>query len=89
MNRWYVALCKPRQEMVAEANLTNQGFAVYLPRLKNRHRRAGRWDDRVGPLFPRYVFLAASLESAAPIRSTRGICCLVRFGGWWRRLRIA
>ena len=83
MNRWYAALCKPRQEMVAEANLANQGFAVYLPRLKNRHRRAGRWVDRVEPLFPRYLFVAAGLESQslAPIRSTRGVSGLVRFGG--------
>ncbi len=83
MNRWYAALCKPRQEVVAEANLANQGFAVYLPRLKNRHRRAGRWVDSVEPLFQRYLFVAAGPESQslAPIRSTRGVSGLVRFGG--------
>ena len=83
MNRWYAALCKPRQEMVAEANLANQGYAVYLPRLKDKHRRGGRWVDTVEPLFPRYLFVAAGLESQslAPIRSTRGVSALVRFGG--------
>ena len=82
MNRWYAALCKPRQETVAEANLANQGFAVYLPRLKTPRRRAGRWVDAVEPLFPRYLFVAADLEarSLAPIRSTRGVSGLVRFG---------
>jgi transcriptional antiterminator RfaH len=83
MNRWYAALCKPRQETVAEANLVNQGFAVYLPRLTSARRRAGRWVDVVEPLFPRYLFVAADLEtkSLAPIRSTRGVSGLVRFGG--------
>ena len=83
MNRWYAALCKPRQEAVAEAHLANQGFAVYLPRLKTPRRRAGRWVDVVEPLFPRYLFVAADLEakSLAPIRSTKGVSGLVRFGG--------
>lgn len=83
MNRWYAALCKPRQETVAEANLVNQGFGVYLPRLTSARRRAGRWVDMVEPLFPRYLFVAADLESKslAPIRSTRGVSGLVRFGG--------
>ncbi len=83
MNRWYAALCKPRQEVVAEANLANQGYAVYLPRLKTPRRRAGRWVDCIEPLFPRYLFVGANLESKslAPIRSTKGVSGLVRFGG--------
>jgi transcriptional antiterminator RfaH len=83
MNRWYAALCKPRQEEIAEVNLAFQGFTVYLPRYKSKCRRAGRWVDRIEPLFPRYVFVGASVElqSVAPIRSTRGVCGLVRFGG--------
>jgi transcriptional antiterminator RfaH len=82
MNRWYAVLCKPRQETLAEANLANQGFAVYLPRLKTPRRRARRWVDIVEPLFPRYLFVGAELEtkSLAPIRSTKGVSGLVRFG---------
>lgn len=82
MNHWYAALCKPRQEAVAEAILVNQGFAVYLPRLTTP-RRAGRWVDSAEPLFPRYLFVGADLEakSLAPIGSTRGVSGLVRFGG--------
>jgi len=83
MTPWYAVFCKPRQETVAEANLANQGFAVYLPRLTSPRRRAGRWIDTVEPLFPRYLFVAADLEtrSLAPIRSTKGVSGLVRFGG--------
>ena len=82
MTPWYAVFCKPRQETVAEANLANQGFAVYLPRLTSPRRRAGRWVDTVEPLFPRYLFVAAELEaqSLAPIRSTKGVSGLVRFG---------
>ncbi len=82
MTPWYAVFCKPRQEMVAEANLANQGFGVYLPRLKTPRRCAGRWIDTVAPLFPRYLFVAADLEaqSLAPVRSTKGVSGLVRFG---------
>lgn len=83
MTPWYAVFCKPRQETVAETNLANQGFGVYLPRLTGTRRRAGRWIDTVEPLFPRYLFVAAELEaqSLAPIRSTKGVNGLVRFGG--------
>ena len=33
MSTWYAVMCKPRREMLAEANLINQGYSVYLPRL--------------------------------------------------------
>ncbi len=83
MTPWYAVFCKPRQETVAEANLANQGYAVYLPRLTSARRRSGRWVDTVEPLFPRYLFVAAELEiqSLAPVRSTKGVSGLVRFGG--------
>lgn len=38
---------------------------------------------RTESLFPRYVFLHSdpSLQSLAPVRNTRGVCTIVRFGG--------
>ncbi len=44
---------------------------------------SGKWSDIVEPLFPRYLFLAPASErqSLAPVRSTLGVCDLVRFGG--------
>ena len=81
--RWYAVCCKPRQEAVAEENLLRQGFHVYLPRIRIRHRRRGQWLEVVEALFPRYVFVRidTQLRSTAPVRSTRGALGLVRFGG--------
>ena len=83
MDRWYAVCCKPRQETVAEENLLRQGFQVYLPRIRIRHRRRGQWLDAVEPLFPRYVFICVDPKqrSMAPVRSTRGAVGMVRFGG--------
>ncbi len=83
MSVWYAVLCKPRREVVAETNLVNQGFRVYLPRLATQARRAGKWIDTVEPLFPRYLFVAPENErqSLAPVRSTLGVSGLVQFGG--------
>ncbi len=83
MNRWHAVMCKPRREAVAEANLRNQGFEIYLPRLVGLRRKAGRWGQIVEPLFPRYLFLNAENgeRSLAPVRSTLGVMYLVRFGG--------
>jgi transcriptional antiterminator RfaH len=82
-DRWYAVCCKPRQEAIAEENLLRQGFHVYLPRIRIRHRRRGQWLDLVEPLFPRYVFIRIDprQRSLAPVRSTRGAVGLVRFGG--------
>jgi len=81
--RWYAVCCKPRQETVAEENLLRQGFHVYLPRIRMRQRRRGRWVEAVEVLFPRYIFIRVDPEqrSTATIRSTRGVTGLVRFGG--------
>ena len=83
MSAWYAVLCKPRREALAETNLANQGYRVYLPRLATQCRRDGKWIDTVEPLFPRYLFLAPGNEhqGLAPVRSTLGVSGLVRFGG--------
>lgn len=82
MSPWYAVLCKPRREALAEENLLRQGYGVFLPRLAVQRRRAGRWADSVEPLFPRYLFVATvdARQSLAPVRSTLGVCGLVRFG---------
>lgn len=80
---WYAVCCKPRQEAVAEENLLRQGFHVYLPRIRVRQRRRGQWLDSIEVLFPRYIFIRVDPlhRSTAPVRSTRGVAGLVRFGG--------
>ena len=81
--RWYAVSCKPRQETIAEENLLRQGFHVYLPRIRIRQRRRGQWLDAIEVLFPRYIFIRLDplQRSTAPVRSTRGVVGLVRFGG--------
>ena len=83
MNSWYVVYCKPRQEAISEENLLRQGFCVYLPRIRSTRRRRGRWIDAIEPLFPRYIFIQIDpiRRSTAPVRSTRGVIGLLRFGG--------
>ena len=80
---WYAVCCKPRQEAIAEENLLRQGYRVYLPRIQSQRHRHGQWTGVVEALFPRYLFIrvAPTLRSTAPVRSTRGAICLVRFGG--------
>jgi transcriptional antiterminator RfaH len=82
MITWYAVMCKPRQEVLAEANLINQWYRVYLPRLATQNRRGGKWIDAIEPLFPRYLFVSPKDEqqSLAPVRSTLGVTGLVKFG---------
>ena len=80
---WFLVFCKPRQELVAQHNLMNQGFHVYLPRMKTRKLHRGKWVDAVEVLFPRYLFLRVDPQQSniAVVRSTRGVIGFVRFGG--------
>jgi transcriptional antiterminator RfaH len=79
---WYLIYTKPRQEEVALANLTRQGYGAYLPRLRQWRKRRGKRLRVVEPLFPRYLFilLDSHTDNWAPIRSTLGVMSLVRFG---------
>ena len=80
---WFAVFSKPRREEEAAEQLTQQGFTVFLPRVRARRRLRGQWRDVVEPMFPRYLFLRATpgLDDLRPIRSTRGVVGLVRFGG--------
>ena len=48
----------------------------------NPYQRRSRKNLLIEPLFPRYLFLhaVASQQSLGPVRSTRGVATLVRFG---------
>ena len=79
---WYAIQTKARQEAIAEHNLRNQAFRTHLPLVRTAGRRRGRWQPLVEPLFPGYLFvqLDVGLQDTVPIRSTRGVVGLVRFG---------
>ena len=79
---WFAVYTKPRQEQVALENLERQGFSCFLPMAINPYQRRSLGQARIEPLFPRYLFLnaVADQQSLGPVRSTRGVCSLIRFG---------
>lgn len=85
---WYLVYTKPRQEDKAWWNLDQQHFRCYLPYVRVRRRRKGRYETTTEPMFPRYLFirLAAGIEDWSPIHSTLGVSGLVRFGTWPARV---
>ncbi len=81
---WYLLQTKPRAENLALENLSNQGYKCYLPMMKVEKLLNGEIEVKKVPLFPRYLFINLDLsfetKSWAPVRSTRGVSNLVRFG---------
>jgi transcriptional antiterminator RfaH len=79
---WYLVHARPRQEAVAEVHLRRQGYEAYFPRLKLPRLRASRWVETVDALFPRYLFVGVrpDAQCLGPVRSTRGVAKVVRFG---------
>ena len=81
--QWYAIYTKARQEEVALENLLRQGYEAYLPRWKVTKRKQSLLASMIEPFFPRYLFIHMDRteDNWGPIRSTRGVCGLVRFGG--------
>jgi transcriptional antiterminator RfaH len=81
---WYLIYTKPRQEKCALQNLEQQGYQCYLPLLPKEKLRHGALALSDEPLFPRYLFIRLAQDfmakSWSPIRSTKGVSRLVRFG---------
>lgn len=67
---------------MAKEHLERQGYTVYLPLLQYARRKSGKRSLIHNPLFPRYLFvqLTTGIDDWGPIRSTRGVSGLVRFG---------
>ena len=82
MRAWYLIYSKPQQEHIARENLERQGYPAYLPMIRNRRRRKGRYTSVIEPMFPRYLFvhLSDQTDDWGPIRSTIGVANMVRFG---------
>ena len=80
--QWYAVYTHVQKEWVARDHLDRQGFVSYLPLYRKviRHARSVREVER--PLFPRYLFVRASVEGRAhhPIRSTIGVNGIVCHG---------
>ena len=74
MRNWYLIKTKSRQEHVAIINLENQNFHVYCPYALIRNKNE--------VLFPGYIFIQLDKDTQdwSPIRSTKGVLHIVRFG---------
>ena len=80
---WFAVVTKPRQEQIALQNLQRQGFECFLPMAENPYQRRSKKHQKIiEPLFPRYLFLnaIADTQNLAPVRSTKGVISMVRFG---------
>lgn len=86
MEAWYAVHTKARQEQLALANLERQHFLGFLPLIRLPRHRRDAWVEVTEPLFPGYLFLRLDprRDDTAPIRSTRGVIGMVRFGGTMR-----
>jgi transcriptional antiterminator RfaH len=80
--QWHVIHTKVREEFRALENLQAQGFEVFLPTCQVQKKQQGKIKLATEPLFSRYLFIRLSDVSSNwfPIRSTRGVASLLRFG---------
>jgi transcriptional antiterminator RfaH len=80
--KWHVIHTKVKQEFRALENLKNQGFEVFLPTCQVQKKAQDKIKIATEPLFSRYLFIRLSDVSSNwfPIRSTRGVSELLRFG---------
>lgn len=80
--KWHVIHTKVREEFRALENLQNQGFEVFLPTCQVQKKSQGKIKLATEPLFSRYLFIRLSDVSSNwfPIRSTRGVSQMLRFG---------
>ncbi len=80
--KWYVIHTKVREEFRALENLQNQGYEVFLPICQVQKKSHGKIKLATEPLFSRYLFIRLSdvTSNWFPIRSTRGVSSLLRFG---------
>ncbi|WP_245686130.1 transcription/translation regulatory transformer protein RfaH [Terasakiispira papahanaumokuakeensis] len=79
---WYAVQCKGGESFRAEDHLKAQGFEVFHPTWTVEKRYRGQLREIKEPLFPFYLFIQLDehRDNWAPIRSTRGVLQLVRFG---------
>ena len=74
MKHWYLVKTKSKQENIAILKLENQNFHVYCPFVLIRNKNE--------VLFPGYIFIQLDKDTQdwSPIRSTKGVLHIVRFG---------
>jgi len=78
---WLVLNIKPKEGKRAEENLLNQGYEPYFPVLHYSQLSKTKTVIKKQAMFPSYAFLKSepNLE-IKPVRSTRGVIKIIRFG---------
>ena len=78
-SRWYVVYTQAHAEAQAAFHLLRQGFETYLPRQRRLCRHARRTEEKLSPLFPRYLFVKVDTGAQRwrTINSTLGVMHLV------------
>lgn len=79
---WFLAQFKPNSHIIAERNLTRQGFQTFLPMQESTKRARGKFITHMRPLFPGYIFVALDKLSGGwrAVNSTYGVIKLVCLG---------
>lgn len=79
---WYLVHCKPGESFRAVMHLENQNYICFHPTHPVKRKLRGQVRTRIEALFPHYLFILLNkADNWAPIRSTRGVNCIVRFNG--------
>ena len=75
MKQWFVGMTKDQQELRAAAELRDQDYVVYLPKIYYRHQEGKKIEARSALRFTGYIFIRfdLALEQNGPISSTRGM----------------
>jgi len=81
MQEWYLVRTKTGAERIAHAQLQHVVDHILLPLAKMQIRQRGRTFQRIGPIFPSYLFALFDLgRMARQIRYTPGVRNIVWFG---------
>lgn len=83
VKNWFLLQYKPNSHRVALRNLHRQRFETFLPMQDVTQRKRTKLVQQSKPLFPGYLFVAFTRESAPwhQIKSTIGVSRLVGFNG--------
>ncbi len=60
--RWFAVQTLPHREAGACLQLENQGYRVFLPRIRKTRRHARKLDTVLAPFFPRYLFIILDMN---------------------------
>ncbi len=78
---WHVAQTQSFREALVAAELSKQGFSVFLPQYLKRVRHARRVTNVEAALFPGYVFVGFGVDARSrAVNGTRGVVRLIMAG---------